>query len=73
MTEFLELNTKLNDEIASIWFQIAMKNGINDVIPHVENYLSKVGRMRYLRPNYKMFFKLNKEAAVKTFEKNRYI
>ncbi len=72
LKDTLNLNSNLNDELASLWYQIALKNKMTDVIPFVENYLSRVGRMRYLRPNYRLLFKLNRESAVKTFETNRY-
>jgi len=73
LRDLLHLHTKLNDDLASIWYQTAMKNGFSDVIPHVQDYLSRVGRMKYLRPNYKALYKLNKQEGLSTFEKNRII
>ena len=71
LRDTLELNNNLNDDLASVWLQIALKSGINDVIPIVKDYLGRVGRMKYLRPIYKLFIKLNSEEARKTFEINR--
>ena len=71
LRDTLDLNDKLNDDLASVWLQIALKSGITHVIPIVKDYLGRVGRMKYLRPIYKLFFKLDHEEARKTFEINR--
>ena len=71
LIDLLDLNTSLNDELSSNWYQIALKNGIKDVIPFVQKFLAKVGRIRYLRPIYKALFLLDKEKALNFFAENK--
>ena len=71
LVDVLELNTNLNDELLSIWFQIAMKNKIKDVLPFVEKFVGKIGRIRYLRPIYKGLASLDKDTAIKILQENK--
>ena len=73
LVEMLELNTNLNDELLSIWFQITMKNKIIDALPYIEKFVAKVGRIRYLRPIYKGLASIDKEKAFEILEENKYI
>ncbi len=72
LNSILELNTKLNVELLNIWFQIALKNRIFSVIPSVEQFLGRVGGIRYLRPIYKGLASLDRQKALKVLEENKY-
>lgn len=67
----LGLHSGYNSEVKNLWYQLALSTKHTDVIPFVEEFLGKIGRMKYIRPIYKAYALLNKKAAVACFEKNR--
>ena len=74
MKEKLELHEGYNAEVENLWYQLALNTNHDDVIdPYVINFLSRNGRMKYIRPIYKSFARVNKQKAWDTFQKNKYI
>ena len=70
LKEKLNLHEGYNAEVENLWYQLALNTGHDDVIdPYVINFLSKNGRMKYIRPIYKSFAKVNKDKAWETFQK----
>lgn len=67
----LNLHSSYNSEVKNLWYQLSLNSKHSDVIPFVEEFLGKIGRMKYIRPIYKAYGLLNKKAAVSCFEKNR--
>jgi leukotriene-A4 hydrolase len=67
----LGLHSGYNSEIKNLWYQLTLNLKQVDVIPFVEDFLGKIGRMKYIRPIYKAYGLLNKKAAFECFEKNK--
>ena len=67
----LNLHSGYNSEVKNLWYQLALNTKHADVVPYVEVFLGKIGRMKYIRPIYKAYGLLDKKAAVACFEKNR--
>lgn len=67
----LKLHSGYNSEVKNLWYQLALNTKHDDVVPYLEDFLSKIGRMKYIRPLYKSYALLNKKAALVCFEKNR--
>ena len=72
MRDTLNLHILYNSEIKNIWFQIALNSNHSDVVPFVKEFLANIGRMKYIRPVYASFAKLNKDDAYETFQANKY-
>jgi leukotriene-A4 hydrolase len=74
MRDTLNLHKLYNSEIKNIWYQIALNSKHSDVVPYVKAFLANIGRMKYIRPVYSSFAKLDKEDAYNTFQayKNLY-
>lgn len=68
----LNLHSGYNSEVKNLWYQLALNTKHSDVIPFVEEFLGKIGRMKYIRPIYKAYGLLDKKAALTCFEKNKY-
>lgn len=68
----LNLHSGYNSEVKNLWYQLALNTKHNDVISYVEDFLGKIGRMKYIRPIYKAYGLLDKKAALACFEKNKY-
>ncbi|KAK4149713.1 peptidase family M1-domain-containing protein [Chaetomidium leptoderma] len=60
-----------NVELKSAYYQIAMKAKDTDSYPRVAELLGDVGRMKFVRTLFRTLNKVDRELAVKTFEKNR--
>lgn len=73
LRDSIQLHGNYNAEVQNLWYQLALNTKHSDVVPFVEAFLGKIGRMKYIRPIYKAYGYLNKKAAVACFEKNRYI
>ncbi|MFN7133990.1 MAG: leukotriene A4 hydrolase C-terminal domain-containing protein, partial [Myxococcales bacterium] len=43
---------RTNSEVLVAWLTLALESGYEPVLPRVEQVLSTVGRMKYLRPLY---------------------
>ena len=67
------LSAAKNSEIHVAWLTLALQSGFTTVLPQVEAFVGRVGRMKYLKP---LFAALHaraetKPAAKALFEKNR--
>ncbi|KAL2191924.1 hypothetical protein L209DRAFT_748661 [Thermothelomyces heterothallicus CBS 203.75] len=60
-----------NAELKSAYYQIAMKAKDTSSYPGVAELLGNVGRMKFVRPLFRSLNKVDRELALKTFEKNR--
>ncbi|KAL2170927.1 hypothetical protein VTG60DRAFT_4189 [Thermothelomyces hinnuleus] len=60
-----------NAELKSAYYQIAMKAKDTSSYPGVAELLGNVGRMKFVRPLFRSLNKVDRDLALKTFEKNR--
>jgi len=56
-----------NAEILCVWFQIAIRNKYNNVLPELESFLMRVGRRKFLVPLYSAI--INSEAGIEYAKK----
>lgn len=64
------LDTK-NAELKTVYYQIAMQAKDTSAYQGVADLLGEVGRMKFVRPLFKSLNKVDRDLALKTFEKNR--
>lgn len=57
-----------NSEVLVGWLLLALQSGSLEVVPEVEAFLSRVGRMKYLKPLFAALLKQAPERARATFE-----
>lgn len=74
--DLLKEITLLNDdyrhpELAYTWFQIAFQMKDYDSIPSACEYLKKQGRMKYIRPVLREFYKFDRERCRKFFDEHK--
>lgn len=60
-----------NAELKSAYYQIAMKAKDTSSYSGVAELLGNVGRMKFVRPLFRSLNKVDRDLALKTFEKNR--
>jgi leukotriene-A4 hydrolase len=60
-----------NVELKSAYYQIAMKAQDTTCYAGVAELLGEVGRMKFVRTLFRTLNKVDRDLAVKTFEKNR--
>ncbi|KAK0720797.1 peptidase family M1-domain-containing protein [Lasiosphaeris hirsuta] len=60
-----------NAELKTAYFQIALRAKDTSAYQGVANLLGEVGRMKFVRPLFRSLNKVDRELALKTFEKNR--
>ncbi|GAB1315045.1 Leucyl aminopeptidase yscIV [Madurella fahalii] len=65
------LSASKNAELKAAYYQIAMKAKDTSSYPGVAELLAEVGRMKFVRPLFRSLNKVDRDLAVKTFEKNR--
>lgn len=65
------LSDSKNVELKAAYYQIAMKAEDTSSYPGVAELLAQVGRMKFVRPLFRSLNKVDRDLAVKTFEKNR--
>ncbi|KAM7197350.1 leukotriene A-4 hydrolase [Naviculisporaceae sp. PSN 640] len=70
--EVYNLEKGKNVELKAAYYQIAMRAKDDSVYQHVADLLGQVGRMKFVRPLYKSLNLVNRDLAVKTFQKNRF-
>ncbi|KAI0134631.1 leukotriene A-4 hydrolase/aminopeptidase [Xylariales sp. AK1849] len=58
-------------ELKSVYYEIALRAGDKSELPGIVDLLGSVGRMKFVRPLYRGLNVLDRDLAVKTFEKNR--
>jgi leukotriene-A4 hydrolase len=63
----LGLHKGYNMEVSNLWYQIALLTKHTDVYPFVNEFLGQIGRMKYIRPLYAAYAKLDKEKAYAIF------
>jgi leukotriene-A4 hydrolase len=70
LDEHLHFKTWGNAEVASLWYALAIRSGYDEVLPHVERFLQKMGRRKFIVPIYKELIKSNEHRkwAKKVFE-----
>lgn len=64
------IDTK-NVELKSAYYQIAMKARDTSSYAGVAELLGNVGRMKFVRTLFRTLTKVDRDLALKTFEKNR--
>lgn len=60
-----------NAELKTVYYQIAMKAKDTSAYQGVADLLESVGRMKFVRPLFRSLNKVNRDLALKTFEKNK--
>lgn len=60
-----------NVELSSRYFQIGLKAKDKTVYEPTAELLGRVGRMKYVRPLYRALVKVDRDLAIKTFQKNK--
>lgn len=60
-----------NVEVSSRYFGVGLAAKDETVFQPTADLLGKVGRMKFVRPLYRQLNKVNRELAVKTFEKDK--
>lgn len=65
------LNTSQNVELKSAFYQIAIKAKDTSSYAGAAELLGQVGRMKYVRPLFRGLFKVDRQLALDTFEKNK--
>ena len=69
----LNLVEEYNDDIKAIWYEITLQKGMKEEIENVMNFLKTHGRLKYLKPLYFSWFKIDKENAKNFFEENKFV
>ncbi|BFZ64160.1 Leucyl aminopeptidase yscIV [Saitoella coloradoensis] len=64
-----DLRSSHNAEVLSRYYAVALKSKWSDIYMEVADWLGTVGRMKFVRPTYRLLRESNKELAVKTFER----
>ncbi|KAJ0418130.1 leukotriene A-4 hydrolase [Aspergillus carlsbadensis] len=60
-----------NIEVANLYLQVGLKAGDKSVIEPTTELLGRIGRMKFVRPLFRTLQKVDRQAAVKTFERNK--
>jgi leukotriene-A4 hydrolase len=66
-----DIASSQNVELKSAYYQIALKANDRSCLEGVVDLLGKVGRMKYVRPNFRALNKVDRHLALDTFEKNK--
>ena len=69
----LNLVEEYNDDVKAIWYEITLTKGMNDEIENIKKFLETHGRLKYLKPLYFGWIKLNLEEARNFFNENKYL
>lgn len=65
------LTSTTNVELSSRYFEIGLRAKDESVYQSTAELLSKVGRMKFVRPLYRALELVDRKLAVKTFEANK--
>ncbi|KAL2787471.1 leukotriene A-4 hydrolase [Aspergillus keveii] len=60
-----------NIEVANLYLQVGLKAGDKSVIEPTTELLGRIGRMKFVRPLFRTLQKVDRQAAVETFERNK--
>ena len=69
----LNLVEEYNDDVKAIWYEITLDKELNDEIENIKNFLLTHGRLKYLKPLYYGWIKLDLESARAFFDENKYL
>ena len=71
MASAYSLITTKNVEISSRYYRIGLRAKDSKLYHPVAELLGQVGRMKFVRPLYSALASVDKDLAIKTFEKNK--
>jgi leukotriene-A4 hydrolase len=71
MSAAYSLTDTRNVELSSRYFGVGLRAQDTSVYEPTADLLGKVGRMKFVRPLYRQLAMVDRELALKTFEKNR--
>lgn len=71
MGEVYDFLGSKNVELKSSYFTIALRSKVTSTYSLVADLLGEVGRMKFVRPLFRSLTKVDRELALKTYEKNR--
>lgn len=71
MGEVYSLTNTRNVELSARYYGIGLIAKDESVYQLTSDLLGKVGRMKFVRPLYRRLVNVDRELAVKTFEKNK--
>lgn len=60
-----------NCEVKDRWFRLAVTAGIETQKLRLAEWLGTLGRMKFVRPGYRLLSSVDRELAVQTFKKNK--
>lgn len=69
MDSLYNISEITNSEIKFRWQMLSLSSNYEKVYPDVVNFISKVGRMKFVRPLYRSLFKVQPSLAKDTFTK----
>ena len=69
----LNLCEEYNDDIKALWYEITLNKGMSIDIENIKNFLLTHGRLKYLKPLYFSWIKLDLTSAKNFFEENKFI
>ena len=69
----LNLVEEYNDDIKAIWYEITLNKEMNIEIDNIKNFLKTHGRLKYLKPLYFSWIKLDFNDAKNFFDENKII
>lgn len=70
MDSTYKLSNRQNAEILSRFFTVGLQAKYVEVYDKVADWLGTVGRMKFVRPLYRLLNGVNRALAVRTFTKN---
>ena len=69
----LNKNECNNPEIMYTWLQVALRKKDNDAVEPTKSFLSKQGRMKYIKPVFIVFYKFKKVECREFFNKFKHL
>ena len=70
MDERYRFTETRNAEIKFRWLSLCLQCGSSFIVPHVVAFLTQQGRMKYVRPLYRMLQRMDQRTAVDTYSTN---
>ena len=70
MDERYRFTETRNAEIKFRWLSLCLQCGSSFIVPHVVAFLTQQGRMKYVRPLYRMLQKMDARTAAETYSAN---
>ena len=69
----LNLVEEYNDDVKAIWYEISLDKGLGEEIENIKKFLETHGRLKYLKPLYYGWIKLDLGNARTFFDENKYL